>query len=108
MHKSCFQDSVLLNVKVSELMQLNCESCHQILCTCIEKGLKQLRIKLVQLDVGRGLVALHMLMEQMRPRLQSILDMCCSRPHAVEALSVGAAGPCAELLGVPDEMVCMR
>ena len=74
----------------------------------MEKGLKQLHINLVQLYVGRGVVALHMLMEQMQPRLQSVLDVCGYRPHAVEALSVGTVGSCAELLGVHDEMVCMK
>ena len=41
----------------------------------MEKGLQQLGIKLVSLEVGRGLVALHMLVEQMRPRLQAVLDL---------------------------------
>ena len=71
----------------------------------MEKGLQQLRINLVSLEVGRGLVALHMLVEQMRPRLQAILDMANVRHDAIEALKVGAAGPCAQLLNAEDEVV---
>ena len=71
----------------------------------MEKGLQQLHINLVSLGVGRGLVALHMLVEQMRPRLQAILDMSSTRPNAIQALKVGAAGPCAQLLNAKDELV---
>ena len=80
-------------------------SCPQLLCGCMEKGLRQLRISLVSLEVGRGLVMLHMLVEQMRPRLQAILDMANVRPGAAQALRAGATGPCSELLNTPDEMV---
>ena len=71
----------------------------------MEKGLQQLHISLMDLEVGRGLVALHLLLDRMRPRLQAVLDMVGARPNAVQALEVGAAGPCAQLLGAADEMV---
>ncbi|XP_070190023.1 E3 ubiquitin-protein ligase rnf213-alpha-like [Littorina saxatilis] len=77
---------------------------HELLCGCIKKGLQQLHISLAELGLGRGVVALHMLVEQMRGRLQAVLDMSGVRPNAVEALRVGAAGPSAELLNTPDEM----
>ncbi|KAK7107714.1 hypothetical protein V1264_015588 [Littorina saxatilis] len=77
---------------------------HKLLCGCIKKGLQQLHISLVELGLGRGVVALHLLVEQMRGRLQAVLNMSGVRPNAVEALRVGAAGPSAELLNVPDEM----
>ena len=80
-------------------------TCPQLLCGCMEKGLRQLRISLVSMGVGHGLVALHMLVEQMRPRLQAILDMANVRHDAIEALRVGAAGPCAQLLNAEDEVV---
>ena len=80
-------------------------TCPQLLCRCMEKGLQQLGIKLVSLEVGRGLVALHMLVEQMRPRLQAILDMANVRPGAAQALRAGSTGSCSELLDTPDEMV---
>ena len=71
----------------------------------MEKGLRQLRINLVSVGVGHGLVTLHTLVEQMQPRLQAILDMAIVRPNAAQALKVGTTGPCAELLNTPDEMV---
>ncbi|XP_076466869.1 E3 ubiquitin-protein ligase rnf213-alpha-like [Babylonia areolata] len=78
---------------------------HQLLCVCVEKGLAQLHISLVHLEVGRGLVALHMLVEQMRPRLQAVMDMATTRPDAVTTLQAeGAGGACRELLGTADEM----
>ncbi|KAK7494871.1 hypothetical protein BaRGS_00013998, partial [Batillaria attramentaria] len=76
---------------------------HQLLCVCVEKGVQQLGIELVQLEVGRGLVALHMLLDQMRPRLQSILDMAAARPNAIQALVTGS-GAHTQLLATQDEM----
>ncbi|XP_070188878.1 E3 ubiquitin-protein ligase rnf213-alpha-like [Littorina saxatilis] len=80
------------------------DSQHKLLCGCIKKGLQQLHISLAELGLGRGVVALHMLVEQMRGRLQAVLDMSGVRPNAVEALRVGSAGPLAQLLNAPDEM----
>ncbi|KAL8581506.1 hypothetical protein ACOMHN_042899 [Nucella lapillus] len=78
---------------------------HQLLCVCVEKGLRQLNINLVDLEVGRGMVVLHMLVEKMGSRLQATLDMAAARMDAVAALQAGGAGgACEALLGTPDEM----
>ena len=50
---------------------------------CVQKGLLQLKINLRQYEVGPGLVTLHLLIQQMKPRLQTILDMNDRRPAAV-------------------------
>ena len=61
-------------------------------------------MNLTQLEVGRGLVALHLLLDKMKPRLQTILDMNDRRPSSVADL-LGEPGAGARVLAIPDEMV---
>ncbi|KAL8623379.1 hypothetical protein ACOMHN_065913 [Nucella lapillus] len=77
---------------------------HQMLCVCVEKGLNQLHQDLLALGVGRGVVVLHLLLEQLRPRLQAIVDLDATRPLAVQALMAGGSGPCAQLLACQTEV----
>ena len=60
-------------------------------------------MNLTQLEVGRGLVALHLVLDHIKPRLLSILDMNDRRPSSVADLMKSEAG--ARLLAIPDEMV---
>lgn len=74
----CYISDMLLFVfKLSELE-------HQLFQQSIESGLRQLGVNLTDLEVGRGLVALHMLLEQMKPRLQTVLDMNDRKQGAVQ------------------------
>jgi hypothetical protein len=73
----------------------------------VTKALQQLQVNLEQLECGRGLVALHLLLDQLRPRLQAVLDMAASRPHALATLKAAAAGAASELLNCQDEMVSL-
>ena len=60
-------------------------------------------MNLTHMEVGRGLVALHLLLDHMKPRLLTILDMNDRRPSSVADLMKSKAG--VRLLANPDEMV---
>jgi hypothetical protein len=78
-----------------------------MLCGCLVKGVRQKKAKLPELRLGRGLVYLHLLLDQMRPRLQAVLDMAACRPGAVDAVRLAGTGACAELLSAGDEVVSL-
>nr|KAG5700589.1 hypothetical protein BaRGS_015385 [Batillaria attramentaria] len=78
--------------------------CH-LMCKCIQKGLRQVQCDLVQLGAGQGLVLLHWLLDEMKPRLQSILDMDDHRPNAVhDMMAMAGQGTATHLLAIENEM----
>ncbi|KAK7488216.1 hypothetical protein BaRGS_00020523, partial [Batillaria attramentaria] len=78
---------------------------HALMCKCIQKGLRQVQCDLVQLGAGQGLVLLHWLLDEMKPRLQSILDMDDHRPNAVhDMMAMAGQGTATHLLAIENEM----
>lgn len=75
----------------------------QLFQQCIQKALQQVGVDLTQLEVGRGLVDLHLVLDQIKPRLLTILNMNNSRPSSVADLMKSEAA--ARLLAIQDEMV---
>jgi hypothetical protein len=73
----------------------------QLLLACLEKGLRQNNVNLVSFQLGQGLVYLHLLVDQMRPRLQAILDILSCKPLALQALQNCNA----PFVNVQEEMV---
>ena len=66
--------------------------------------MNQKKENLVDLELGRGLVYIHLLLDLVKPRLQAMIDLASRKPQEPNTL-VYSTGECAQLIQHQNEMV---